>query len=740
MRKRLLTMTAAALLISGFTSCVYDREELPANNNVKGSLTITIKSDDFDAPITRAVDNQTEQTATIENTITTSQTVIAIFDASGNIIDVEVPTIDDGKLTLSKTQTGVDWLASASEIYVAANLPAAKVTALAALTTTKADFVTAMKLTVAEALNESSLTGAKIPMFGSGTITNSGSNDYSATINVEHMLTKITLNSLGVDFSQSDMPNASFQPEQVFLTNVPDNIGIDASGDITQATPDKWYFGEVAGGDPGDGTNGNVGVYHAVPDYATTYTAGDGYGDQFNANADLGTAALTAQTEMKAESPVWLKTATAGSQVIQQYFFYTMPNTTAADAKTQTRLVIRGAFKENASAAAEEVYYAVPLFDSGASLSSASLAANKNYKMDVIIKHKGAPDAYAPLPNDITATLAVTYSVTDFTATPSTVVIGNGAKTVTDGIENTVKVGDYFYSDGTWSSVYDNTKTLVGLVFSTNVSDADIAAGYTHGYVMALTNAGYNYNNGDPTTAQYKFKDFSPLEDGERLPGLSNIGYSADNPSNFYWNAIRTDMDGYSHTNTIGQYFVGYNTSATGEERFAAITAAGTEIEDKANQRIYPAAYAAKTYGVTVDKSKCSGWYLPSIGQLYEIFFNFGRAAWVDNQYVYGGIPTRKGRYNEYHCYTYYSASEETMAAINDYLEARLVTAANLTSGSDYQPFFAQSSERDYFYTSSSDYSDYYCHAIGILKGDELIFETNRAYYNYYYVRPVLAF
>ena len=707
-------MAAAALLMSGLTSCVYDRDEVPMGKS-DGSLTITIKSDNFEVPLTRAaVDNQTDPGTVTENVLTTAQTVIAIFKSDGKLIKAAVPSVTDGKLTLSDTQTGVDWLDGASEVFVAGNLPASLCSTLAALapgTDTKTTFAAALSLGITDALNSNSLTGSVIPMFGFGSVSNTGTN-YSASVNVAHMLTKITLNSLGVDFSKSTTPNASFQPEQVFIINAPDNIGINASGAITQNAPSKWYFGEVAGS-TGDGASNNTGDNHQVPSYSTTYTAIDGYGDQFNAADYLGTAALSGQTVMNAENPTWLKTATAGSQAVQQYYFYTMPNTTAADSKTQTRLVIRGAFKENSAAAAVETYYAVPLNNTG--ISATSLDANKNYMIDVIIKQKGAADAFAALPNDISSTMAVTYNVTSFSGQPTTIVIGNGAVTATDDIETTPKVGDYFYTDGSWSSVYDGSKTLAGIVFSTNVSATDIAAGYTHGYVMALTDAGYDYNNGSPTITKYKYRNYTAPTSGTKELGLFNIGGSTLwSDRGAYVTAWQSDMDGLSHTTTL--------------------------LAD-ANEAEYLAAHAANDYNTShaISGTNNSGWYLPSCGQLYELAYNFGgRTAWT---MAIGHDAQREGQYNEYHNWYYAGAADATTTAINTYLTARLVTAAGLTADQDYQPFIDRTTQSGNWvaYWSSSDYSAFFGLSLYFSSYGNLRFDCgNKA--GEYCVLPVLAF
>lgn len=709
---------AVLMLLSSvvMTGCVAETDqELPAGD---GNLTISIKSGDFDVPLTRAITRAAtvDPTAT-ENVITTASTVIAIFDGDGKLIKAQVPELVDGKLTLSATATGTNWLANANTVYVAGNLPAAMVTTLTGLTPgtdTKASFATAFSLALSDALNANSLVGSQIPMYGSAAISNTGAGQYSASVNVAHMLTKISLNSLGVDFSQSPTPNAIFQPEQVFLINVPDNVGIAADGSaITQTAPSKWYYGEVAGSTGGGGASG-TGDTHDVPTYATTY---DTYEDQFNANADLGTAALSAQTQMSAENPVWLSDATAGTQVAQQYYFYTMPNTTAADDTQKTRLVIRGSFKENSSAAATEVYYAVPLAES-TGLTTTTLDPNKNYKVDVVIKQKGSADAFAALPNDITSVLAITSTITPFSDQNVTVGIGSGA--YTPGTTATAKVGDYFYSDGTWSSVYNSSKTLVGLVFSTNVSAADIAAGYTHGYVMALTDAGYDYNAGTPTKTKYKYRDYTAPTSGSKEDGLFNIGgatqYSNDAG---YWAAVKADLDGLNHTTTL--------------------------LAD-ANEAQYLAAHAADDYNTAhAVTGTNSGWYLPSIGQLYALAYNFGgRTAWPALSF-YNNSKANEGNYNEYHNCYFAAGADVTTASINAFLTARLVTAAGLTADQDYQPFIDRTTESATpssqwcAYWSSSDYSAFF----GLLL---FFYSDGSLYFSCYgktfecYVRPVLAF
>jgi hypothetical protein len=139
------------------------------------------------------------------------------------------------------------------------------------------------------------------------------------------------------------------------------------------------------------------------------------------------------------------------------------------------------------------------------------------------------------------------------------------------------KAGDYYYSDGNWS---DGTvapisgKTVIGIVFSTRISSQEQAKGYTHGYVIALTDA----NSGNSTT----------------------------------WGSYGTDTSLPNYTTCAGFYsdlssgYVGTYTNSMAS-----------------NSTSYPAFYYAKNYSVTAP-SNSSGWYLPSAGQWWDLIANLG--------------------------------------------------------------------------------------------------------------------
>lgn len=105
------------------------------------------------------------------------------------------------------------------------------------------------------------------------------------------------------------------------------------------------------------------------------------------------------------------------------------------------------------------------------------------------------------------------------------------------------QIGDFFYSDGTWSTKLDASKTVVGIVFSVDnvtLHDKTLAEehpGCTNGIVVSLketapvrwqnwrsdvdawaTSHGYMHVRG----VNYANNQFSPTEDGRKLSGYNN--------------------------------------------------------------------------------------------------------------------------------------------------------------------------------------------------------------------------
>lgn len=264
------------------------------------------------------------------------------------------------------------------------------------------------------------------------------------------------------------------------------------------------------------------------------------------------------------------------------------------------------------------------------------------------------------------------------------------------------QVGDYFYADGTWSTNYETGHgAVVGLVFSTNPSAADRAAGYTHGYVVALTNIqGVAWST---TTG---------------LTGMGVIPLDADDAR--WWNAISGDFDGLSHTNYI------------------KTTYASTYIT------AFPAFNAALTYGVSVSKDKVnnSGWYLPSTGQMYALLYNF-----CNKVATWPGVNLQRWIAAHYDGMGWYY---ETVTAnnLNSYFNQRLNTDIASAGGTtvSYSVFYRYSPSRNYW--TSTEYNENYAYvlhfggseSLGFLARHNGLEKTVNGGGMEWNVRPVLAF
>ncbi len=135
-------------------------------------------------------------------------------------------------------------------------------------------------------------------------------------------------------------------------------------------------------------------------------------------------------------------------------------------------------------------------------------------------------------------------------------------------------IGDYLYDNGTTGTTTVG-KTVVGIVFSNQISSAEYNKGYTHGYALALEDA-------SASSLQYKTTNTES--------NLTKVQTFSE-----YYNDINA---GYYGTFTL--YY------------------------DKSNVS-YPAWQAANNYNVSVSGFTNSGWYLPSIGQWWDVCTNLGK-------------------------------------------------------------------------------------------------------------------
>ena len=148
------------------------------------------------------------------------------------------------------------------------------------------------------------------------------------------------------------------------------------------------------------------------------------------------------------------------------------------------------------------------------------------------------------------------------------------------------EVGDFYYSDGTWSGTLDATKTVVGVVFKSGPADSDksdySAAGLktVNGFAMALKDV---RDDSDI---------FSPKTGFQWTP--SPLGVTSSDPE---------DFSGYYNTLRIKE---------AAEENFGSFSA------DNCAAAYYAVVYYEEEF--TEAPVSSTGWFLPSLGQCREIF------------------------------------------------------------------------------------------------------------------------
>lgn len=499
-------VVTAVMLTASLASCMSESSD-DVKTNAQGRFTLNISSMPVGAG-TRTVTNisgtdaQTGTKADGEKTI--NRLVMAVYDASNSdalLMGKAVPSPTGTAFQVTQTFAS-GGLAEGDPVVVAANIPATKLDTYAAYTP-MSNFVGAT-LTLEEALTPGTagtLSASDLPMYGKGSVTADDSEgNFSATVNLRHLVAKVALNSLSVDFSQTLHTSASFTPEAIFLINVPEKIDMQLD----------------AGGN-----------YQYVPTI-TDFYQGEANNWSTHANADqrkfadyLGTGAIT-ETAL----------SSANTTMTNKYWLYTLPNNSDT---YKTKLVIKGQYSIDGSEAAKhDAYYAVTL---GKSTSDQTVQINTIYQVSVIIKGDGADSPYDAIPNyqDLQATI----TAEDWTESGSVITAGTGGMSYAGVPSDAPVVGDLYFSDGTWGTKTEYpSKTPIGIVFSTSTSAADQALGYKRGYVMALRNVVYDANAAEPWK----------LSNGWCAPALQDTKVTDAFKTDL--SAVQSDLDGLTHCKT----------------------------------------------------------------------------------------------------------------------------------------------------------------------------------------------
>nr|WP_306302272.1 fimbrial protein [Segatella paludivivens] len=236
-----------------------------------------------------------------------------------------------------------------------------------------------------------------------------------------------------------------------------------------------------------------------------------------------------------------------------------------------------------------------------------------------------------------------------------------GQGTRSGSVTGTATIGNYLYSNGTTgtSGTPPAGTTVVGIVFSNQLSSAEYSAGYTHGYALALTDASTGTTWG---------------------PYGLDAGLTKVQTFSAYYNDINA---GYYGTVTKG-----YNKS----------------------NGSYSAWQVANNYNVNVSGFTNSGWYLPSIGQWWDVAANLGKVNLTGMQ---AGTSGNGALYNGS------TATTNVNAAINAAVGGQALTSST-------------------YYWSASEYSPN--NAAIVFFGPSYVGLSYNGKYTYYYVRAVLAF
>lgn len=411
-----LALAAAALW---FTSCSSEDVASGTNQGKMSSLTLTINTGKSMG--SRATDWTTAGPAgNDENQI--NRITVGIFSSDGNTLRtiVELGSGDGTKNTFKSETNGASTtivtnsLTDGDLIKVAVNAPKNHFVGVkkASDFQAKSEDASVALLTKADDSQETTKEACNnnVPMYGEGILTPKNTGDNSVfkvsgdKVTVKHMLAKVTLESLGVDFKAgSAYANAEFTPVAAFLINVPDKMDF---------TTNVW--------------NSGAALLHGWSAYDTS----DGTNCTFNyaaGNSGSGTYAQYLTTENLTSATPLSGTASSGTATsTAKAWFYTLPNEKVDDGATNTsntKLVIAGKFKENTGSAAEMVYYSLPInatYDASTHKyvkpaagdgSAFQVCPNQNYKCSVIIRTKGSSN---PNINLTPQEAEIKVEVTDF--------------------------------------------------------------------------------------------------------------------------------------------------------------------------------------------------------------------------------------------------------------------------------------------------------------------------------------
>lgn len=555
-----MAMTMALATMGLFASCSSD--DTLSQGGQSGVLTVNVTP-------SNAVNTNTRAAATGEITNATENTVnriaVGVFKSDGTVVKiVDQATTSNGlELTASDLQDG-------DKVLVAVNAPANTFDGV-----TKDTEFKDKTLTIAQALwgahtgdasADSKADNNHIPMYGEGAISNAGTQNFTANVNVYHLVSKVSLQSIKVELKGA-YSAATFKPTEIFMSNVPSVLGFS----MANTTSSYTY--------PTDGVTYESGEQTTDGPASTTVTA--------SKYPYLSSGALT----WDANASKSAKTYTENMPV-----FYTMPNNkTNGDKNGATFLVIKGTFTNGSESGV--CYYPVYLnYNTNSNTvpdggTEKVLSPNYNYKVNVVINGKGSNSPTTPVDNS-----AATVNIT--------------AKPFVDADQTTnvngTQIGDYVFSDGTWGPLENISATRypIAVIFSNKPSATDVAAGYTHGYAIALASAGGQLTWA-ATGTEYCTKRIR-----------SEVATD--------FNAVLTDYDGLTETNALKEKAGDNFTKENYPSAWYALNFGTDAVNLTDNSDPTKGAESSTSSAPYKAPAGTSGWYLGSAGQYYLVAQNLG--------------------------------------------------------------------------------------------------------------------
>lgn len=509
----------------------------------------------------------TDPGTAVENKINT--TTLLIFGANG-----VAKTIQEVEPKDQLINTRVPNLSVGDKVYLAINVPASvfsTVTRVADFEETTIDIDRAI---LGNATDKTIANPGDAPMFGKGALeaVPNETDVYRATVPVNHMLAKVTLNTITASLEG----DAEFTPTEVYLKNVPPYLYLETAN--SAAEQDYRFFNNEGGT-----------FYQGEP------ANGEFFKPYLGSGVNLGGFQPT--------NPTLTRTVSSWHDNAPAMVFYTMPNNPA----TPTMLVIKGNYKPANTTESKTVKYSIYLNHNTNSNIVPNggpyikqLYPNYNYSVDLFIKNASVENIdptpgvdyqyYIKVTEDYTfgvlQSINAQFQQNDRLNQEETSgtqqVAGN---TTINGPEiansyenydflNDLSVGNFLFSDGTYGSIPNNPgKTPIAIIFSTNTTSYDKSQAYTHGYAMALKDIALTYT----------------WEDGQ----MDNSDLYNYNGTTSYLD--RMDMEGFRNSLFEGS---GYHASMAAQNSYGVAAPTGT-----------------------------SGWFLPSSGQWFKIISNLGSLA-----------------------------------------------------------------------------------------------------------------